>query len=530
MSAELSVIREDERLIDEVQYDATTNYTEPGEDIKQQPIKVNKWDVIPSLWCGAFLAALDSTIVTAIYPMIGSDFQKSDQAVWVATAYMLASSAFQPLYGGLSDIFGRKPVLLFSNIVFLIGSLGCSLSQTMTQLLVARVIAGIGGAGLGTLSSIIVSDLVTLKERSTYNGFANLVYGVGQVVGAPLGGYLADKFGWRYAFLIQCPITFLSIIIINFRVKLYSSSVKVRFRDIDFFGSFFLISAVVLALITLQELSSAVDISYKPLLTISASLICFAAVYIIESKVKNPIILLKVLLSRNPLLSGLTNFFGYMGFFAISFNLPLFLQVVHGESASKSGSRLISGVITMCVGSMVAGIVTRRTGNYYWVCIAGVTSELIGAILLTTFLEHTEGWKFQLFLCPSGLGHGLVLSATLMAIISSVNKSDQAKAISMSYLFRVLGSTMGVTASSLFINYFLTIRLKSELKDVPNHMEIIYKITKSVKEIEYLPPKLRAVVILEMATVIHKSYISVIFMEVISMSFAFFLRQYSLDR
>ena len=151
-------------------------------DFQNDFMSINKWAIIPSLWCGAFLAALDSTIITATYTVIGTEFKKSEQASWIATLYMLSSSAFQPLYGGLSDMFGRKIVLVYANAIFLLGSFGCYLAQTMTQLLVARVVAGIGGAGLGTLSSIIVSDLVPLKERSTYNGFANLVFGIGQVI------------------------------------------------------------------------------------------------------------------------------------------------------------------------------------------------------------------------------------------------------------------------------------------------------------------------------------------------------------
>lgn len=492
-------------------------------------VTVNKWEVIPSLWTGAFLAALDGTIVTAIYPVIGGDFQQSDKASWVATLYMLSSSALQPLYGGLSDMFGRKPMLLIANIIFLIGSFGCFLAQNITQLFIARIIAGVGGAGLGTLSSIIVSDMVSLRERSTYNGMANLVYGTGQVVGAPIGGYLADKVGWRYAFLIQCPITLISIIVIHFRVKLPHHNKTVGWRDIDISGSIFLITAITLILVALQLATNQLPMKY-PVLVFTGSLVSFFIVWRTELKAKNPIILIKVLTTRNPLLSGLTNFFGYMGYFAISFNLPLLLQVVYDETASKAGSRLITSIVAMCIGSLSAGYITRRTGNYYYVCLCGVGSEILGSLLLTTFLDSTQGWQFQTYLFPSGLGHGLILSGTLMAIVSSIEKTDQAKAISMSYLFRVLGGSFGITLTSIYNNFMVARVLSDKLSGVTNRNQIITKVTKSVAEINSLPEPIRVIVKNLFALVIHRSFTCVVIIECLLMVFASGIKQFSLDK
>ena len=499
-------------------------------DFQNDFMSINKWAIIPSLWCGAFLAALDSTIITATYTVIGTEFKKSEQASWIATLYMLSSSAFQPLYGGLSDMFGRKIVLVYANAIFLLGSFGCYLAQTMTQLLVARVVAGIGGAGLGTLSSIIVSDLVPLKERSTYNGFANLVFGIGQVIGAPVGGYLADSLGWRYAFLIQCPITAISILIIHYRVRLpVKSSARARLRDIDFVGSIFLIGGVILALLALQFLKSR-GASQITLLTLCCSICCFMLTFYVESVVQNPIILIKVLLSRNPLLSGLTNFFGYMGFFSITFNIPLFLQVIHDEPASKAGSRLITSVVGMCVGSLTAGVITRKTKRYYELVVLGVICELVGSVLVSTFLQETASWKFQLYLFPSGLGHGLVLSSTLMAIISSVKKSEQAKATSMSYLFRVLGSAFGVSLTSTLNSFLLRKRLTVALENIPGNKQITDKVMHSFLDIRNLPQGIRSIVKQEFAGMLHTSFSLVILIEFVSLSFAVFIKQYSLDR
>ena len=138
---------------------------------------------------------------------IGSEFGKSNSIAWLGTSYLLTQTAFQPLYGRFSDIFGRKAATLFASAVFLLGSLACGLSKTFPQLIAARAFAGIGGGGLTTMSSIVTSDLVSLRQRGTYQGLGNVVYAAGAAIGGPLGGYLGDGIGWRWAFLIQVSIT-----------------------------------------------------------------------------------------------------------------------------------------------------------------------------------------------------------------------------------------------------------------------------------------------------------------------------------
>nr|QFR37091.1 MFS transporter [Cyberlindnera americana] len=495
----------------------------------------DRWHIIPSLWCGAFLAALDSTVVASTYATMGSSLGDSSRASWIATGYMLSSAALQPLYGGLSDIFGRKTALLWANGLFLLGSLGCSMAGTMTQLVVARTIAGLGGAGLGTLSSIVVSDLVPLSERSTYNGFANLIYGCGMVVGAPLGGYLADTVGWRFAFWIQCPITFISLIVIYAKVNIpLSKSMQVAtLRDIDFLGSISLISAVVSLLTFSQMIGEVNTASSSSTVLILLGLFCiasFAAFVTIERTVHNPIVPLNVLLSRNPLLSGLTNLFGYAGAYAVMFNVPLFLQIVAGETASLSGSRLIANVVGMCSGSLSAGFIIRRTQKYYAVLILGVVLEIIGACGISMLEIGMPSWIYQFATFPSGAGHGIVLSASLMAVISSVTKEDQARATSISYLFRVCGGAFGVSLTASVNNFFLRKTLAVAFDGVSNKESLILKIMSQVTYIEKLTPELKTLAVVAFNTVIHKSFYVTIAVQVISALFALGVKEYPLTR
>lgn len=489
------------------------------------------WKVIPSLWCGAFLSALDSTIIASTYATIGSEFSSSDQASWIATSYLLSSTALQPLYGGLSDTFGRKAALTFANAFFLVGSFGCSISSTFSELIIARIIAGIGGAGLGTLSSIVVSDLVPLSKRSTYNGFANLVYGVGQVVGAPLGGYFADTIGWRWSFLVQCPITLVSMFAIIFLVTLPKPHKKSHISDLDIVGSTSLIAAVTILMLVLQ--SAGIEYAwgsphvYLPLI-ISIGL--FALFFRTEATVKNPIVLLEVITSRNPLMCGLTNLFGYMTAMSVTFNVPLFLQIVRHETAKKAGSRLIAQIVGMCTGSMTAGFVIQATQKYYWVAISGVLFELLGCSLIASFNTDTESWQYLAYLFPAGLGHGLILSATLIALISAVKKSHQAKATSMSYLFRSFGSTFGVSVTASINTYYLQKKLPAALSEFPDGTEIAHKIVTSVKYIDKLPLEIASVARTIYNNVLHISFYVTVLLEIISLGFCIFIKEYPMNR
>lgn len=181
----------DEPVIHAALADSTD--TADGKVHRKSPLTV----IVP-MSIGIFLAAMDGTIIAASYARIGSDLNHLQNTSWIATGYMLMLTSFQPLYGKLSDIFGRRSCLIFSYTVFALGCLFCGLARNMTELIAARALAGIGGGGMSTVASIVMSDVVPLRERGTWQGVANMVFATGQAVGAPLGGYLADTIGWRW--------------------------------------------------------------------------------------------------------------------------------------------------------------------------------------------------------------------------------------------------------------------------------------------------------------------------------------------
>ncbi|KAJ2983936.1 hypothetical protein NUW54_g10580 [Trametes sanguinea] len=211
--------------------------TPASEDSDVVKPQVSLVAVMAPMILGIFLVAMDVTIVTSTYASIGSQFEQLQNSSWIATGYMLSMTSFQPLYGKLSDIFGRKSCLIFAYTIFALGCLFCGLARNMTELIAARALAGIGGGGMTTLASIVMSDVAPLRKRGTLQGFGNIAFAAGQATGAPLGGFLADSIGWRWAFLIQVPLTVLAILSVGFGLKLprsYTGDFRVKLARIDF--------------------------------------------------------------------------------------------------------------------------------------------------------------------------------------------------------------------------------------------------------------------------------------------------------
>ncbi len=186
----------------------------------QPDVKKRMKYILPAVAIGIFLSAADQTIIVSSYGKIGTDLNALNNTSWIATAYFLTLTSFQPLYGKLSDIFTRKSCLLFAYVVFGLGCLFCGLAQNMNQLVAARAFAGIGGGGMTTVVSILLSDAVPLRERGKWQGYVNIIYATGAGMGAPMGGILADYVGWRWAFMFQAPLCLLAFLAVFFVLNL----------------------------------------------------------------------------------------------------------------------------------------------------------------------------------------------------------------------------------------------------------------------------------------------------------------------
>ncbi|CAK4030639.1 related to transporter (major facilitator superfamily) [Lecanosticta acicola] len=465
---------------------------------KQLPI------IFPAVATGVFLSAADQTIIVSSYGKIGSELNALSLTPWIATAYFLTLTSFQPLYGKLSDIFGRKACLLFGYTIFGLGCLGCGLARDIKELIAARAFAGIGGGAMTTVVSILLSDICTLRERGQFQGYVNIIFAAGASAGAPLGGLAADYIGWRWAFLIQTPMCAVAFIAVSFALHLPSrdsTDWTKKLRRIDFPGAIVLISAVFTLLLALDRgsnVSWTVPVTYIPL---AISIPLFVVFVLVEMKVAvEPFAPGHIIFNGSMVACYLCNFFSMGGWLAAVFYAPLFFQAVDHLSATGAGLRLIPSVITGVLGSLFAGFYMRRTGKYYILTIVAYSLLTCGLIVvfLCSGVATRSSIGIIIGMCICGLGNGNGITTTLIGVIANASHEDQAVATACTYLFRSLGSVFGVSLSATFANQSLRKKLASELPRLglpeKEALDIASKVRQSLEYLELLDPKVRAVV------------------------------------
>ncbi|CCG83941.1 protein of unknown function [Taphrina deformans PYCC 5710] len=416
---------------------------------------------------GSFLAAFDQTVVAAIYPTIGASFNALNQTSYLATAYLLSNTALQPLYGRLSDIYGRKNCLLFANTVFLFGTIMCTLSPTLWWCIAGRAVQGIGGGGLNVIGVVILSDLVPVRQRGIYQGIMNIVFGSGSSLGAPIGGILADTIGWRWGFGIQIPLIFISLFMVITFINIQqpgssnTDTPESRLKRIDFGGSICIVVAVCCLILGFNIGGNMVPwLSVIPICLLSAFVILVITFVVIEAKfAREPIMPMRLMTARTPLLTALINFFSSASYFVLVFNLPLFYRAVMNFSAGMAGKRLIPAALGGSCASLGIGLLMNKTGRYYWVLLTSGVILILSTVLVSTLGADCTVPQQLLYLVPGGFGYAGLLTANLIALLSAIKPEDMAAATGTSYLFRSTGSILGISVSNSVLNTLLTKRL-----------------------------------------------------------------------
>ncbi|GAA6002939.1 hypothetical protein JCM10207_001909 [Rhodosporidiobolus poonsookiae] len=466
------------------------------EDPTKMP-KSRRNAILCAVWLGVFLGALDGTIVATLISDVSSSFKKSNQAGLLGTSYLLSTATFTPLYGRLSDIIGRRSALLIALTLFTSGTTLCGLAPSMNALLIGRLVAGMGGGGLMAVSSITCSDLVPLKQRALFQGLANLWFGAGSGLGGPLGGFISDRFGWRTAFLGQLPILFLAMFLVfrflRYRVPSQGRSKREMVKRIDYLGSLTLVISLGSLLFSLsfkndRNLPWSSAFVWAPLIAFVASGIAFVLVEGYFSP--EPVMPLRLLADRNGLCVALVNFTVSFVSFSILYHFPQFFEIVKRNTASQAGAHLLPNSVALSIGSLFAGWVIRRTGRYYWLIV--ITSALpVVALAFFTLLNEKSGWVISwLAILPSGFGFASVITATLIALIASVDRSDMATATGLTYLFRYIGQVVGVASSASLLQAVLNSELH---KRITGHgsAKIIDQIRHVATSIPSLSPSLQ---------------------------------------
>lgn len=339
-------------------------------------------------------------------------------------------TSFQPLYGKLSDIFSRKSCLLFAYTIFGIGSVLCGLSRNIGELIAARAFAGIGGGGMTTVVSILLSDIVPLRERGKWQGYLNIIYATGSGAGAPLGGILVDHLGWRWAFVGQGPICLIAIIAVGVALRMptkdadkdvddTTSSWYRKLRRIDFLGAFVLIFAVFALLLALDHGS---NVTWKDKWTISAlcAAICLFALftYVELNIASEPFAPGHIIFERSLFACYLCNFFSFGGWLAAIFYVPLYFQAVGRRSATEAGVLLIPAIVAGVAGSLFAGFYMQKTGKYRTITIctyAGLTLGLL-LLLMSSGLVFTSILGIIIATMICGFSNGIGVTTSLIAL------------------------------------------------------------------------------------------------------------------
>lgn len=397
--------------------------------------------ILSGLMAGMLLAALDQSIVGTALPRIVGELGGLDKLSWVVTAYLLTSTAATPLWGKISDLYGRRPVFQAAIIIFLIGSVLAGMSQNMVQLIAFRALQGIGGGGLMSIAFATIGDVIPPRERGRYQGYFGAVFGISSVAGPLLGGWFTDGPGWRWIFYINIPVGIVALIITTIALRLPTHR---RDHVIDYLGATLIVASVTCLLLYLDWAGNQLGWTNGLALTLLiASIVLAIAFVFVELRAPEPIIPMR--LFANPVFS-VGNLYGFLAgiamFGAIVF-LPLFLQAVLGMTPTQSGLALlpmVAGIFTTSIGS---GQLISRTGKYKIFPIIGAALIAVSLLLLSTINQDTPFWEVAVFQYLLGAGLGLTMQTITTAIQNAVEFRDLGVATSSATFFRQMGGTIG---------------------------------------------------------------------------------------
>lgn len=398
-----------------------------------------------------FLSALDQTIVATALPRIVKDLDGLEHLSWVFTAYMLTSTITVPIYGRLSDLYGRKLFFLISIVIFLVGSALCGLSQNMTELIIFRGLQGIGGGAIMTNAFAIIADLFTPIERGKWQGLMGGVFGLSSVIGPFLGGWMTDHLSWRWNFYINMPLGALALLgIVLWLPKIVHESKE---KSLDILGAIYLamgLTALLLGLVwggTVYPWGSE-----QIVLLFGFAFLALSFFVSIERIVKMPILPLE--LFKEPIfsVSSVLTFFLGVGMFGVISYIPLFAQKVMGITATDSGTVLSPMTLGMIFSSVLSGQILSRTGRYKWMAVLGMIISPIAIFTLSTMDATTSSWGLAARMVAVGVGIGLTMPILNIAVQNAFDRSKTGVVTASVQLFRSIGGTVGVTLLGTVFN------------------------------------------------------------------------------
>jgi EmrB/QacA subfamily drug resistance transporter len=414
-----------------------------GERIDYSAIlsKQSKTQILIGVLLGLFLAALDQTIVSTALPAIVADFSGIDLVAWVSTGYLLASTAMVPIYGKLSDLYGRRIILVWGIIVFLVGSALCGIAQSMVQLIMFRVVQGIGAAALTSTAFAVPADLFTPAERPRYMGLFGGVFGLASVVGPFVGGLLTDQFSWHWVFYVNLPLGLIALAFILRKMPALASGLR---APIDWLGTIFLVLSVVPLLLGLTLDKSLYPWDSPLILGLFALAAVSTVIFVVvERRTPSPIISFALFRNRTYAVTITASVLNGAAFFGAILFLSLFLVNVVGISATEAGTAQIPLMLAFVVSSIAASALVQRVGRYKPFIVGGFVVMLLGFFLMTQLTAESSALDVAWRMVILGLGIGPAMPLLNLALQNAVPFQQIGQATSSRQFFQQLGQAVG---------------------------------------------------------------------------------------
>ncbi|RRJ64373.1 DHA2 family efflux MFS transporter permease subunit [Paenibacillus oralis] len=398
--------------------------------------------ILVGLMLAILMSAMDNTIVTTAMGTIVADLGGMEQFVWVTSAYMVAVMAGTPIFGKLSDMYGRKRFFLFGVVTFLLGSVLCGLAGSIMQLSIYRAIQGIGGGALMPIAFTIIYDIFPVEQRGKMTGLLGAVFGTSSIFGPLLGAFITDSLGWHWVFYINVPIGIVSLLLIS---AYYRESLTHTKQQIDWSGAVTLVGAVVCLMFALELGGEKFAWGSAAIIALFAGFaVLFVAFLLAERKAREPIISFDMFKIRLYATSCLLALLYGSVFIVATVYIPIFVQGVFGGSATNSGIILMPMMIGSVIGSMLGGMLTSRM-SYRAVMAISVVCFVCGVFALSTLTNDTSRLLLTVFSILTGFGVGFSFSVLSMASVHHFDMRQRGAATSTNSFLRSLGMTLGIT-------------------------------------------------------------------------------------
>ncbi|WEK06579.1 MAG: MDR family MFS transporter [Candidatus Devosia phytovorans] len=472
--------------------------------------------IITAVAVTLLLASLGQTIVSTALPTIVTELGGLDHLTWVVIAYLLSSTVVAPIYGKLGDLYGRKIVLQVAIVVFLLGATLSALASSMTFLIIARTVQGLGGGGLMVVAMTVVADVIPPRQRGKIQGIFGAVFGVATVVGPLLGGFIVEHLSWRWIFLINLPLGALTLVVIGLVLKARPDRVS---HKIDYMG-FVLLTTALSAFVLATSLGGNTFPWFSlPIIGLVILAVAALAAFIwVEARAAEPVLPLNLFRNNTFVITNAVGFLVGMAMFGSITFLPLYLQVAKGVTPTGSALQLVPMMIGLIGASTLAGFVMSKTGRYKLLPICSTAVLFTGLVLLGTMQLDTPAWMIAGFMFLVGAGIGPVNSVGVTATQNAVSQNLVGVATAGNTLFRQIGGSIGVSVFGAIFSSNLAAQLGGAMPEGSGGAF-------NAKAIQALPDEVRTQVVEGFSAALHPVFLTAAAAAIIAFGLAFMLRE-----